>query len=97
MNYIEVLPGYNYLTLHNKVYRWIDEGLFKFKGDRHLHRYTELDQFLFSLFEVPFNFHPAPEWTFNEAIMTNKINCDWINSDNALTLFKALVIRKGLG
>lgn len=98
MNHVQQAVD-DYISLHKMVYKWIDDGLFTFEGRRSEYNYTELDMFLFKLFgvAVPKEACYLEEYHFNLKILEGQLNLNWLSGPHALTLFKMMVQRKGLG
>jgi len=85
---------------HEKVYYWVDQGLLKFNGKKSQKEYTELDAFILRSFGFDSNnsfesiFSQTSE--FDMASMKGELATEWLFGEHGLTLYKALLIRKGM-
>jgi hypothetical protein len=91
---------YDYGTVHERIFHWVDKDLLKFEGKRSFTEYTDLDEFILKSFgfrrKGSFS-HAANRTTyFDAAIRDGELKIDWLFGPHGLTLYKALLIKRGL-
>lgn len=89
-----------YYAVHQKIYDWIDQGLWEFDGSTNQTLFTDLDKFIFELFG--YKIHPSMMNTnainmylrFNDDVIVGKIDPRWIAGPHGLALWKVKVARE---
>jgi hypothetical protein len=89
----------DYYTVHNLIYRWVEQGLLEFDGEKSHENYTDLDAFIFKSFG-----YTKPRYksistltsSFNNDLIDEVMDLDWLTGPHGLVLYKALLIRRDM-
>ena len=99
------MSDHEYMKVHNRIYEWVEEGKIPFKGKRSTQKLTELDEFIFNLFDFyqpqkAFNntmeMHCALiplKHDFEYAVQSGELDTAWLLGPHGLALLKAKLIQ----
>ncbi len=91
------MKGINdYSNIHDRIFKWVDSGLLWFDGEKSYDCFTDLDDFILK----SFGYKGATPYSLciklDLAIFRKELDIDWLFGPHGLTLYKALLIRKGM-